>query len=90
MTLTLSDRVYTAIYGNIPQHITDARDEVLNAKKRWQWAQKELRRSNDKDSEWTQMLHDERSEAFQQMRDAVAVINAFSPSLARSLFRTPL
>lgn len=86
MTLTHSDRVYTAIYGNIPQRVTEARDDFLNAKKRWHWANEELRRTKGEDTEWAQALHEERTEAFREMRIASDVVTAFSPPLARSLF----
>ncbi|MEU7435662.1 hypothetical protein AB0B07_33215 [Streptomyces sioyaensis] len=88
MTPTLSARVLTAVFGRIPQHVTEARDNFLNAKKRWHWANEELRRNNGQDPEWAQALHEERTEAFREMRAAGDVVTAFSPSLARSLFST--
>ncbi|PBC72294.1 MULTISPECIES: hypothetical protein [unclassified Streptomyces] len=86
MTHKLSSQVLTALFGHIPQHVTEARDDFLTAKNRWRWAQEELRRNNGEDPEWTQALHEERTEAFRDMRTAGDVVTAFSPSLARSLF----
>ena len=90
MTPTLSDRVYTAVYGRIPTQIIEARDAFNAAKKRWTWANEELRRNNNTDPEWGEALREERGDAFTAMREAIAEINAYSPGLARSLFKQSL
>ena len=86
----ISDRVYTAVFGHIPTHITAARDKFLAAKKRWDWANEELRSNGNTDPEWAEVLRNERSDAFQAMRDAIAAINAYSPGLASALFKSRL
>ena len=82
-TVELPARVREAVYGRVPDHIKTAAADLRNARDTWRWAQVEIRRSTN--SEWTQMLMDERSAAFNAMGDAANVIGAYSPTLVREL-----